>query len=363
MNKHLEFDFEESFHEKLGRKDEKKQKKIASNLDRSKYKKSDAEKHIQRLIHLDNEKKGRVLSIVSQDIVVDSDGEEFVLTLRGTLKQEKQRIKNLITVGDIVYFQEEHKGSGSIHRVEERTSFLSRNDHLHKRSQQLLAANIDLVLITNSVAYPDLKPSLIDRYIIASEKGGMTPIVLMNKIDLLRDEKYHKDQKLYEETYQAYRDLGYKVIALSCHTDEGFDELKEVMKNKTSVFSGQSGTGKSSLINKVTGLDLNVGELTKKTLKGGHTTTQAKLVKLPFGGFCIDTPGIRSFGVWGLEKDEVRFYFHEFEPLSPLCKYPNCTHTKEPQCKVIEAIEQGRISHLRYDSYLKLLQNEDWEII
>jgi ribosome biogenesis GTPase len=363
MKDRPEWDYEESYHSDIDRKEAKKEKKIASKTDRSKYKKTDREKLlIKEAPKKENELIGRVLSIVSQDITVDTEGVLYTCTLRGTLKKEKQRLKNLITVGDIVYFEQGAPNTGTIHFIAPRKSLLSRADHLLKRNEQLLAANIDQVLITVSAAFPDLKPALIDRYIIASEKGSMTPILLINKIDLLDEERFEKDIPLYEETKKTYQDLGYKVISLSCKTNEGLAELKELMKDKISVFSGQSGTGKSSLINKVTGLDLSVGELTKKTLKGGHTTTQAKLVKLPFGGFCIDTPGIRSFGVWGLEKDEVKHYFQEFEKFSPDCKYPDCTHTQEPNCRVIEAVEEGLISALRYDSYLKLLANESWDM-
>lgn len=364
MKDHPEWDFEESYHNDVNRKEAKKEKKLASKMDRSKYKKTDAEKQqLKEAPKKDNELKGRVLSIVSQDITVDAEEKIYTCTLRGSLKQEKKRLKNLITVGDIVYFEKGPQDTGTIHYIEPRTSLLSRADHLLKRNEQLLAANIDQVLITVSAAFPDLKPALIDRYIIASEKGSMTPILLINKIDLLNDDRFKKDITLYEETLKTYKDLGYKVICLSTLTNEGLEELKSIMKDKISVFSGQSGTGKSSLINKVTGLDLSVGELTKKTLKGGHTTTQAKLVKLPFGGYCIDTPGIRSFGVWGLKKEEVKHYFQEFEKFSTECKYPDCCHKEEPGCRVTQAVNEGKISALRYESYLKLLAHENWDML
>lgn len=357
-----EWDIEESFHAKQDRKTYKKERKIASKLDRSKYKKTDLDKSSPKnLTSTENQLKGLVLSIISQDIVVDSQGKIFHCTLRGTLKQELHRLKNLITVGDIVYFDEISKECGVIHRIEERKSLLSRKDHGHTRNRQLLAANIDQVLITVSAAYPELKPALIDRYIIASEKGNMKPIILINKIDLLEEEKFKEARPLFELTLKTYQDLGFVVIALSSKTLEGIDQLKEVMKDKISVFSGQSGTGKSSLINLVTGLDLVVGDLTKKTLKGGHTTTSAKLIGLTFGGFCIDTPGIRSFGVWGLEKEEVKEYFEEFITYRFDCKYPNCTHLFEPECAVRQAVALNQISPLRYESYQKLCHEEKWE--
>lgn len=358
-----EWDLEEDYFGDQ-RKENKRQKKIASRTDRSKYKKTDLNKQLPKpLIDKEGLLYGRVLSIISQDITVECEGQLYTCTLRGTLKQERTRIKNLITVGDKVYFEKGNGFTGSIHEVEERKSFLSRADHQLKRSEQLIAANIDLVLITSSAALPDLKPALIDRYIIAAQIGQMEPVIVINKIDLLKDKRHAKEKVIFEHMVETYRHLGFKVLPVSCVTDEGFDALKAVMKDKTSCFSGQSGTGKSSLINKVTGLDLAVGPITKKTLKGGHTTTTAKLITLSFGGWCIDTPGIRSFGVWSLRKDEVRHHFQEFEALSPHCKYPNCTHITEPGCAVLEALEEGKISPFRYDSYVKLFFEEDWEIL
>lgn len=348
---------------KDNRKENKKNKKIASSTDRSKFKKTDLEKQQSRIKILSKEGLliGKVLSITAQAIEVDCSGKIFACTLKGSLKREKIKTKNLVTVGDDVYFEGSDECTGTISIIAPRRSVLSRKEHLLQRKEQLLAANIDLVLITSSVVNPPLKPALIDRYIIAAQKGGMTPIIIINKVDLLKDPQHEREKLLYEEVVRTYTSLNICILSLSVVEAKGLDELEKIMKDKTSVFSGQSGTGKSSLINAVAHTSMNVGHLIKKTNKGMHTTTTTTLLPLPFGGWCIDTPGIRSFGVWGLQKDEVKNFFEEIVEQGRGCKYPNCTHINEPDCAVKKAVEEGKISYLRYDSYAKLLSDEEWD--
>lgn len=302
--------------------------------------------------------RGRVLSIVPEGILVDHEGTQTACTLRGLLKKEKSQFKNLVTVGDFVQFQKLTATEGIINQIEPRFSVLSRADNITRRKEQLIAANIDQVLITASVVEPQLKPALIDRYIIAAHKGKMTPIIVINKIDLLEateSEDVLHENELYEEAIRAYASADIRVIPVSASTGEGIDALKEAMKDKASVFSGQSGTGKSSLINMVTGLNLNVGDVVGRTKKGAHTTTTARLVPLSFGGWCIDTPGIKSFGIWDLQKDEIEEYFNEIFEHGKGCKFPDCTHTHEAGCAVHLAVEKGQISMLRYESFITLM--------
>lgn len=342
-------------------KERKAARKLASRRDRSKFKKSNLEKREQKLLQETQKRiskkellRGRVLAISPEGISVDSERLVYLCSLRGALKQELTQSKNLVTVGDFVLFEKESEGIGTIELVEERKSVLSRQEHLRRRQKQLLAANIDQVLITVSVLQPILKPSLVDRYIIAAYKGGMQPVILLNKIDLLEEESPESELcVLFIKTYHA---LNIPVIALSAETGEGIEELKRQMKDKASVFSGQSGVGKSSLINAMTGLSLPIGEMVEKTSKGSHTTTTARLIPLEFGGWCIDTPGIRSFGVWDLQREDLKNYFPEIDEISTLCKYPNCSHSHEPGCALEEALNEGKISPLRVESYLKLLE-------
>lgn len=350
------------------RKHGKQERKLASSKDRSKYKKTDQRKVIkEREFKVDKDllERGRVLSIASQGILVDAEsGDTLYCTLRGVLKKEKTQYKNLVTVGDFVLFERTVAGEGLIAHVEPRHSQLSRSDNLSRRKEQLIAANIDQVIITTSVVLPPLKPSLLDRYIIAAQKGDMEPIIVINKIDLLASnavgvetEVLEQERELYHELLTAYQGIGIPVISISTVTGEGIEELKEAMAGKASVFSGQSGVGKSSLINTITGQNLRVGDIVEKTQKGSHTTSTAQLLKLEFGGWCIDTPGIKSFGVWDLDIEEVEQGFPEIFTCGHNCRYPDCSHMGEEGCEVVKAVTTGEVSWLRYDSYVALMQS------
>lgn len=340
----------------------KQMRKIALAKDRSKYKKTDREKMQKKSLSQTAQEgllKGRVLSIASQGNAVEHEGKIYQCVLRGLLKKEKSQFKNLITVGDFVLFEKQADDEGVIFQIEPRKTVLSRADNLSRRKEQLIAANIDQVLITTSVVSPSLKPFLVDRYIIAAKKGGMMPIVIVNKIDLLKgsiqDELIEQEQQMYADFLESYRLANIPVISVSMLTGEGLEQLKEVMKDKASVFSGQSGVGKSSLINAITGLNLRIGSVVDKTKKGAHTTTTTQLLPLDFGGWCIDTPGIKSFGVWDLKKEEVEQYFPEIYEMGKKCKFPSCEHFEEQECAVRKGVEKGKISLLRYESYLNLL--------
>lgn len=352
------------------RKEGKKERKIATAKDRSKYKKTDQTKYLKSLEKEQEGKlakrdwlEGRVLSIVSQGIIVEEKGQKFSCVLKGLLKKDKTQAKNLVTVGDFVLFEKTSSYEGIIAQIKPRRTTLSRADNLSRRKEQLIAANIDQVLITLSVVNPVLKPPLVDRYIIATRKGGMDPIIVVNKVDLLQDNTnrdsvlIEQEMEIYQEFLKAYAAIGIPVLSVSIMTGEGIEELRQIMKDKASVFSGQSGVGKSSLINLMTGLDLKVGETVERTKKGAHTTTTTQLIPLSFGGWCIDTPGIKSFGVWDLKREEIEGYFSEIHAYGLTCKFPNCSHSHEESCAVIQALEEGNISPIRYESYQALVQS------
>ncbi len=348
--------YEEDFHSderKLSRKDRKK----ATEGDRSKYKKTDQDQLKKKIVSEVSEEGllGRVLAIHPEGILVEHEKKLYRCGIKGSLKKEKNKAKNLVAVGDFVRFQTRTHEDGLILSVAPRTSILSRADNLHRRKEQLIAVNIDQVIITSSIHFPPLKPFLIDRYIIAAQKGNMTPIIVINKIDLLQEET--EEAAILVECEKAYKDLSIPFLKVSMLTGEGIEELKKLMENKSSVFSGQSGVGKSSLINAVTGLDLKTSGIVFKTFKGSHTTTTTNLIPLPEGGFCVDTPGIKSFGVWDLEESEIQHYFSEISKAALQCKFPSCSHQTEEPCAVKKAVETGEISAVRFSSYSALMES------
>lgn len=348
------FVFEEDFHSK-DRKKYRKERKTLAEKDRSKFKKTDQKKLHKVPTIKEHFLRGKVLAILADGILVDHEGKLYTCTLRGTLKKEKARIKNLIAVGDFVQFIPYENFSGSIDHVEQRHSILSRAGNISKEKQQLIAVNIDQVCITVSIAAPSLKPTLIDRYIIAALKGNLNPIIVINKIDLLDSKSEVYEKNLFEEVWKTYQSLSIPIFAVSALTGKGLDALKKNLQEKSSVFSGQSGTGKTALINALTGSNMLTGKIVAKTQKGSHTTTSTRLLSIGAEGYCIDTPGIKSFGIWNVTKEEIKQYFFEIANIATECKYQNCDHTQEPKCAVLQAVFEGKISRLRFDSYSALI--------
>lgn len=363
-DKHLHF--EEEFHSSEKRESRKERKRL-SEKDRSKHKITDQKKSHRKHPPPPSDPhllRGRILATTADGILANANDHLYLCQLRGSLKREKKQVKNIIAIGDFVLIDPTSNDQGIITYIEERHSILSRIDPLSEHREQLLAVNIDQVLITVSVVMPALKPYLIDRYIIAAKKGNMDPVIVINKIDYFDTppesvdlEVLKEEKKLYEEALITYKKLHIPILSVSAQTKEGLDELKQVMQHKTSVFSGQSGSGKSSLINATLGSSLLVGEVIEKTMKGSHTTTQSHLLPLEHGGFCIDTPGIRSFGVWDLSVGELQDYFQEIDALRSSCRFFDCAHLDEPDCAVKTAVEKGEISPLRFASYCALMQS------
>lgn len=364
MDSHLRdfaLDWEEHMHMNEC-KDSRKERKRLSEKDRSKYKKTDIDQRKKQTLSVKaNLLRGRIFAINPDGILVNSEDTLYTCSIKGSLKQEKLSNKNIIAVGDFVLFEQTELQRGIISFIEERYSILSRADHLSKRKQQLIAVNIDQVLITTSILFPSLKPTLIDRYIIAAKQGNITPILIINKIDLLHSAYSGIDQEkeLFSKIVPLYRSLGIGVHLVNAITGEGIETVKQAMVGKASVFSGQSGTGKSSLINALVGSQLPIGEILEKTRKGSHTTTSTLLLPLEKGGFCIDTPGIRSFGLWNSDPSDIQKHFSEILEHAKECKFNGCSHRNEPDCAVKRAVENERISHLRYHSYCCLIDPEE----
>lgn len=360
-------EYEESDFFSDARKLSRQERKRASQKDRSKYKKTDQDKIQEKLKQSVGElephlRQGVVISSHGQEVTVASEDKLFICTLRGLLKKEKARIKNLVIVGDQVLFDEYN----AITTILARERVLSRADHLSQKKEHFIAANVDQVLITVSLVDPPLRLPLIDRYLIAAHKGSLEAIIICNKVDLLHDASYdeverHKQLDLLKACKAIYPQIGVPFIEVSAKDGEGMQALIEAMKDKISVFSGQSGSGKSSIINAICGLNLKVGKTVESSRKGAHTTSLAKLIPLPFGGYVVDTPGIKSFGVWNITRDDVRTLFFEIAECGKNCKFQDCFHRGELGCSIPEAIDEGKVSPLRYESYLNLLASIESE--
>lgn len=304
-------------------------------------------------------KPGRVLRVHGLHSVVETeDGKQFRCTVRRVLRTLVKEERNIVSAGDRVWILPGQADEGVIERVEPRYGLLTRAS---RGREHVLVANVDQVVIVMSLAEPDLKPHLLDRYLASAEQGGIAAVICLNKADLV-------DVVTFEPLVGLYSQLGIPVLLTSTVTGVGIGRLRERLRGRQTVFSGQSGVGKSSLLNAVQpGLELHVREISESTQKGRHTTTTAELRRLDFGGWVVDTPGIRQFELWDIIPEEVEGFFPEFRPFVPLCAYPDCTHTHEDRCAVKLAVTRRLLTAQRYHSYLGLFQGtaesvgKDWE--
>lgn len=296
---------------------------------------------------------GRVLKVHGLESVVESDeGRRYRCGVRRILKTLEIEGRNIIAVGDRVWFRPSGEEQGLIEKIEGRRGTVTRG---YRRREHVIVSNVDQVLIVSSFEEPELKPSLIDRYLISAEKGGVRPIIVLNKADLVNLADYQWIIGLYSQ-------LGYEVVVTSASGGLGLQRIREVLSRGTTAFSGQSGVGKSSLLNMIQpGLNLKVREVSLWTAKGRHTTTSAELIRLDGGGYVVDTPGLRQFELWGVDPPEVEGYFVEFRPFIPLCKFPDCSHTHESECAVKDAVYWDQIHQGRYESYLKIYNQQPIE--
>jgi ribosome biogenesis GTPase len=294
---------------------------------------------------------GRVLKVQGLHSTVETqDGQVFRCAVRRVLKSMLTDERNVVTTGDLVWFRPAGAGEGLIENVEPRHGVLTRSS---RKREHVLVANVDQVVIVMSLFEPGLKPHLLDRYLACAQSGNLRPVICLNKADLA-------DTVTFQPIIGSYAQLGVPVILTSAKTGLGIDLLKEQLVNRASVFSGQSGVGKSSLLNALQpGLELCVGEVSDVNEKGKHTTTTAELIKLSFGGWVVDTPGVRQFQLWNISPEEVEGFFPEFRPFVALCAFPDCTHIHEEKCAVKKAEVRGQISARRYHSYLGMFQGMD----
>lgn len=309
-------------------------------------------KHEKGLAH--NAVRGLVIRAVGPAWLVDIDGTFWHCIVSGTV--DVPHAGTLVAVGDVVWVEarqgfEGGLQTGSIEKVEERRTLLSRRAVGKEHREQVVVANVDQLCIVVSFVEPDYHRRLIDRYLIAADKGDLKPLIVLNKIDLI-PEGFFDD--VVDDFTPYSGPLGITVHFVSVVTKVGLAGLAKDLAGMSTLLSGPSGVGKSSIINVITDADRRIGAISKKYEKGKHTTSAAELLPLREGGYVVDSPGLKEFGIWELETDELQWYFEEFAPYSNMCRFIPCTHTHEPNCAVKEAVERGEIDSGRYDSYCLL---------
>ena len=283
-----------------------------------------------------------------------NDGDIYAARLPGKFRQTHSGQTNPIAVGDYVHFTINEDNSANITNILERSNYVTRKATHGKRGQQILVSNIDYAILVSSIKQPKYKTGFIDRFLVSCEAYQVTPILFFNKLDLANS----SDMNELTHIASLYKNLGYKVLQGSIMASQSVSELKVLIKDKTSVFIGSSGVGKTSLLNAIDiRLEEKTSEISSYSNKGKHTTTFAKLVPLPFGGYLADTPGIREFGLYNIEDWEISLYFPEMLVPRKSCKFNTCTHIHEPSCGVLEAVDQGEIAPSRYLSYLNMIES------
>ena len=287
------------------------------------------------------------------------NGKVYECRIKGKFRLKGIKSTNPIAVGDYVEFELESKNNtitGVIHNIKERKNYIVRKSVNLSKQTHIIASNIDQVFLLITINNPTTFTSFIDRFLVTAEAYFIKTILIFNKIDT------YDEEALLEIKYLAsvYKKIGYQSVSLSAKAGTNIDVVKQLMKDKVSIFAGHSGVGKSTLINAIEPqLDLKTKEISSQHLQGKHTTTFAEMFELSFSAKIIDTPGIKGFGIVDMEKEEVGDYFPEFFKLKKDCKFNNCMHLKEPKCAVKQALDNDAIAYSRYKSYLQILEGED----
>lgn len=313
------------------------------------------------------------MAIKGQATVVKHTGSHYLLAqlpdwnlfpavLRGKIRLKGSTATNPVAVGDMVTFESDVpqdqislENPAAITAVSPRKNYIIRKSTNLSRQSHIIAANLDRAFIIATIDYPEIKLPFLDRILVTCEVYNVPVTIVLNKVDLYRE----SHSEMLQAFHEIYEGAGYPILEVSALTGEGVDELREACKGHVSLFSGVSGVGKSSLIKALDpSLNPRVGEISDVHLQGKHTTTFYEMYSLASGGFIVDTPGLRGFGLVDLKKEEIALYFPEMLKASEGCRFTPCTHTHEPGCAVKEAVEAGEISYDRYSSYLGMLDEE-----
>ena len=295
-------------------------------------------------------------------IVLTDEGETIDCKIKGNFRLKGIRSTNPVAVGDFVTILPNQEGTAFITAIDDRRNYIIRKSQNLSKQSHIIAANVDQACLVVTIAHPETSTTFIDRFLASAEAYRVPVILIFNKTDILdEDERRYLDMMM-----QLYRTVGYECVALSAETGDGVDALMPMLEGKTTLFSGNSGVGKSTLLNRlVPGLNLRTSEISDAHDTGTHTTTFSEMIPLPVKAetsarsWLIDTPGIRGFGTFDMEPEEICSYFKEIFKFSADCRFGNCTHTHEPGCAVLKAVEEHYIALSRYNSYISMLNDKE----
>ncbi|MBO4850580.1 MAG: ribosome small subunit-dependent GTPase A [Prevotella sp.] len=288
--------------------------------------------------------------------VLTDEGETVESKIKGNFRLKGIRSTNPVAVGDRVGIVRNQEGTAFINEIEDRRNYIIRKSPNLSKQSHIIAANVDQAFLIATVNHPVTSLTFIDRFLASAEAYRVPVVLVLNKTDILDED----DLRLQQMVDHLYTTIGYDVLQVSAKNGTGMDRLGDLLAGKVSLFSGNSGVGKSTLLNRlIPGLKLRTADLSQAHGTGMHTTTFSEMLPLPMGGWAIDTPGIKGFGTFDMEPQEICGYFREIFHFSKECRFSNCTHTHEPGCAVLKALDEHYIAQSRYNSYVGMLEDKD----
>lgn len=288
--------------------------------------------------------------------VKTDDGNVVESKIKGNFRLKGIRSTNPVAVGDRVEIVRNQEGTAFITNIEDRRNYIIRKSQNLSKQSHIIAANVDQAFLLVTINHPQTSTTFIDRFLASAEAYSVPVVLVFNKTDLLEEE----EREYQNMMINLYETVGYKCVAISAENGDGIDKLLGLLEGKTTLLSGNSGVGKSTLINKIVpGVNLRTSDISDSHNTGMHTTTFSEMIQLEKGGYIIDTPGIKGFGTFNMEPEEITGYFKDIFKFSRNCRFSNCTHTHEPGCAVLKAVEEHYIAQSRYQSYLSMLNDKD----